>query len=706
MIVGNTVLYGATEGRAFFRGLAGERFAVRNSGASAVVEGVGDHGCEYMTGGRVVVLGETGPQLRGGHERRHRLRARRARRVPPARATRRCSTSSRSSTRPTRSSAARWSRSTRAAPARTVAAARAGRLGRAARAVREGLPDRLQARARRAAARRRDRGERRPRSPRRGRRRRRRAGRPSPETASDGRARRLPEDRALGRPLPRPAGARRATTRSSCVQRPTRSCSDQGARCMECGVPFCHNGCPLGQPHPGLERPRLPRPLARRDRASCTRRNNFPEFTGRLCPAPCEAACVLEIREGDAVTIKQIENAIIDRAWDGGLGRAAAAGASRPAAAVAVVGVGPGRHGRRAAAAPRRPRRRALRARRGRRRPGPLRRAGLQDREAGRRAARRAAASTRASSCAAASTSASTSRPSELRERVRRGRAGDRLARAARPAGARAASSTGVHFAMDYLYERNRWVARSRAGAGDRAAGAGEITAAGKHVVVIGGGDTGADCVGNSLREGARVGHAARAAARAAGAPPRRPHAVAAVAAEVPPLLRDGGGAGRRQGRAGLLDRHDALRAARTAASTTLHYAQAEAGAAVRPGRRAPRASCRPTSSCWRWASCIPSRTLLDAARRRPRTRAATSRRRPTRPRVDGRLRRRRRRRGQSLIVWAINEGRQARPHGRPLPASSSTRRATQCSRATSTTRTRAPRARRCTTNGAVSIER
>ncbi len=57
MIVGNTVLYGATAGRAFFRGLAGERFAVRNSGVHAVVEGVGDHGCEYMTGGRVVVLG-------------------------------------------------------------------------------------------------------------------------------------------------------------------------------------------------------------------------------------------------------------------------------------------------------------------------------------------------------------------------------------------------------------------------------------------------------------------------------------------------------------------------------------------------------------------------------------------------------------------------------------------------------------------------
>ena len=66
MIVGNTVLYGATSGRAFFRGLAGERFAVRNSGAYAVVEGVGDHGCEYMTGGRVVVLGPTGRNFAAG----------------------------------------------------------------------------------------------------------------------------------------------------------------------------------------------------------------------------------------------------------------------------------------------------------------------------------------------------------------------------------------------------------------------------------------------------------------------------------------------------------------------------------------------------------------------------------------------------------------------------------------------------------------
>ena len=73
IIVGNTVLYGAISGECYFRGVAGERFAVRNSGAIAVVEGTGDHGCEYMTGGIVVVLGQTGRQLCSRHVRRHRL---------------------------------------------------------------------------------------------------------------------------------------------------------------------------------------------------------------------------------------------------------------------------------------------------------------------------------------------------------------------------------------------------------------------------------------------------------------------------------------------------------------------------------------------------------------------------------------------------------------------------------------------------------
>src|SRR6195952_2313448 len=98
---------------------------------------------------------------------------------------------------------------------------------------------------------------------------------------------------------------------------PVEGLREQGARCMECGVPFCHNGCPLGNLIPDWN------DLVYRDRwqeaiVQLHATNNFPEFTGRLCPAPCEAACVLEIREGDAVSIKQIENSIIDRAWEQG----------------------------------------------------------------------------------------------------------------------------------------------------------------------------------------------------------------------------------------------------------------------------------------------------------------------------------------------------------------------------------------------------
>src|SRR5438552_2923862 len=92
---------------------------------------------------------------------------------------------------------------------------------------------------------------------------------------------------------------------------------EQASRCMECGVPFCHHGCPLDNLIPDWN------DLVYRNRwrdaiAQLHRTNNFPEFTGRLCPAPCEASCVLEIQEGDSVSIKQIERAIIDRAWDEG----------------------------------------------------------------------------------------------------------------------------------------------------------------------------------------------------------------------------------------------------------------------------------------------------------------------------------------------------------------------------------------------------
>ncbi len=120
---------------------------------------------------------------------------------------------------------------------------------------------------------------------------------------------------------------------------PVTGLQQQGARCMECGVPFCHSGCPVNNLIPDWN------DLVYRDRwqeaiEQLHRTNNFPEFTGRLCPAPCEAACVLEIREGDAVTIKQIENAIVNRAWDEGWVRPQPPRVET-GRSVAVVGAGP-----------------------------------------------------------------------------------------------------------------------------------------------------------------------------------------------------------------------------------------------------------------------------------------------------------------------------------------------------------------------------
>src|SRR6202167_4079059 len=141
-------------------------------------------------------------------------------------------------------------------------------------------------------------------------------------------------------PVPeRDALERMGDYREFTITRPVAELREQGARCMDCGVPFCHSGCPLGNLIPDWN------DLVYHDRWSDAIRqlhytNNFPEFTGRLCPSPCEGACVLEINEGDAVTIKQIENAIIDRGFDEGWVRAQPPG-YETGRRVAVVGSGP-----------------------------------------------------------------------------------------------------------------------------------------------------------------------------------------------------------------------------------------------------------------------------------------------------------------------------------------------------------------------------
>jgi glutamate synthase (NADPH/NADH) small chain len=285
------------------------------------------------------------------------------------------------------------------------------------------------------------------------------------------------------------------------VERPVEELREQGARCMDCGVPFCHSGCPLGNLIPDWN------DLVYRDRwqeaiAQLHATNNFPDFTGRLCPAPCEAACVLEIREGDAVTIKQIELAIVDRAFEEGWVRPEPP-RRETGQSVAVVGSGPA--GMAAAQQLRRVGHSVTLFERDEA-AGGLVRFGVPDFKIEKRVVQRRVEQLLAEGVelrCGVDVGVDVS-VEELRERF------DAVvlatgSRVPRDLPAPGRDLGGVHFAMDYLYQRNRFVAGEYGPAPTvPAPPAGEpISAAGKYVVVIGGGDTGADCVGNALREGA-----------------------------------------------------------------------------------------------------------------------------------------------------------------------------------------------------------
>ncbi|WP_235734833.1 glutamate synthase subunit beta [Nocardioides alcanivorans] len=266
--------------------------------------------------------------------------------------------------------------------------------------------------------------------------------------------------------------------------------SKQAGRCMDCGIPFCHQGCPLGNIIPEWN------DLVWRDdwsgamdRLHAT--NNFPEFTGRLCPAPCEAACVLGINQ-DPVTIKNVEVSIIDRAWD--------EGNVEPQApewltgkTVAVVGSGP---------------------------------AGLAAAQQLTRAGHTVAVYERADEIGGLLRYGI---PEFKMEKVHIDRRLDQMRREGTvfKAGVEVGKSVtgdqlrnrfdavvltigstvprdlpvpgrelgGVHQAMDYLPQANRVALGQEV--------ADQIVATGKNVVIIGGGDTGADCLGTALRQGA-----------------------------------------------------------------------------------------------------------------------------------------------------------------------------------------------------------
>src|ERR1700678_1316773 len=267
----------------------------------------------------------------------------------------------------------------------------------------------------------------------------------------------------------------------------------QGARCMDCGIPFCHEGCPLGNLIPEWN------DLVYRDDWSAAierlhATNNFPEFTGRLCPAPCEAACVLGIN-ADPVTIKQVEVEIIDRAFASGwvtpLPPATLTGRT-----VAVIGSGP------AGLAAAQQLTRAGHAVTVFERddaPGGLLRYGipafkLEKRHVDRRLAQMRAEGTDFRCGVEAGTGITAD---ELRDRF------DAVvlcggARVPRDLPLPGRSLDGIHQAMEYLPLSNRAVAADPGAPADPA-----ISARGRHVVILGGGDTGADCLGTSHRQGA-----------------------------------------------------------------------------------------------------------------------------------------------------------------------------------------------------------
>jgi glutamate synthase (NADPH/NADH) small chain len=275
---------------------------------------------------------------------------------------------------------------------------------------------------------------------------------------------------------------------------PAEKVRTQGARCMDCGVPFCHTGCPLNNIIPDWN------DFVYKDRWRDAIRtlhatNNFPEFTGRICPAPCEAACVLGINE-PPVAIKLIERSIIDHAW--------AEGWIKPEKAqtptgkkVAVIGSGPAG----LAAAQQLARAgHAVTVYEKSDRIGGLLRYGIPDFKMEKHHIDRRLAQMEAEGVTFVTNAhvGGNVDPQELKSQF------DAVliaigAEAPRDLPVPGRDLKGIHFAMEFLPQQNKVVA------GDKVEG--QILATGKRVVIIGGGDTGADCLGTSHRHRAASVH-------------------------------------------------------------------------------------------------------------------------------------------------------------------------------------------------------
>lgn len=277
----------------------------------------------------------------------------------------------------------------------------------------------------------------------------------------------------------------------------------QGARCMDCGTPFCNNGCPINNIIPDFN------DLVFKGRwaeafAVLSSTNNFPEFTGRICPAPCEAACTLNINN-DAVGIKSIEHAIIDRAWQEGWVQPQPP-AVKTGKKVAVIGSGPAG----LAAAQQLARAgHAVTVFEKNDRLGGLLRYGIPDFKMEKSHIDRRVAQMEAEGVVFRTSTLVGEMPadSKVTNWAKDVLSAEQLkaefdavllcggAEQSRDLPVPGRDLDGVHFAMEFLPQQNK------VNAGDKVKG--QLRADGKHVIVIGGGDTGSDCVGTSNRHGA-----------------------------------------------------------------------------------------------------------------------------------------------------------------------------------------------------------